>query len=104
MLTRRAMGDSYPLIATNGARNGLDVARFLLAGASATQMTSAVFTGGYDVLSSAVQQLDEYVAKRGLSVEQLLGSAADHVQTYQQQPDRPDWWKGFVPECPGFPA
>jgi len=103
MMTRKAMGDDYPLIATNGARTGLDVARFLLSGACATEMTSAVFTGGYDVLSRAVRELDEYVVKRGLSVEQLLGSAADQVQTYQQQPDRPDWWKGFAPECPGFP-
>ena len=99
MMTRRAMADGYPLIATNGARNGLDVARFLLAGASATEMTSAVFTGGYEVLSRAVSELDEYVARRGLSVEALLGEAADQVQTYQQQPDRPDWWRQFAPEC-----
>ncbi|SCY73542.1 dihydroorotate dehydrogenase [Pseudomonas sp. NFACC37-1] len=103
MMTRKAMGDSYPLIATNGARNGLDVARFLLAGACATEMTSAVFAGGYPVLSRAVQELDDYVSRRGLSVEQLLGSAADQVQTYQQQADRPDWWKHFAPECPGSP-
>jgi dihydroorotate dehydrogenase (NAD+) catalytic subunit len=103
MMTRKAMDDGYPLIATNGARNGLDVARFLLAGACATEMTSAVFTGGYEVLSRAVRELEEYVNQRGLSVEQLLGNAADQVQTYQQQPDRPDWWKGFAPECPGSP-
>ncbi|WP_321355797.1 dihydroorotate dehydrogenase [Pseudomonas extremaustralis] len=104
MMTRKAMGDDYPLIATNGARNGLDVARFLLAGACATEMTSAVFTGGYEVLSRAVSELDEYVQRRGLSVEQLLGNAADQVQTYQQQPDRPDWWQRFAPECPGSPG
>ena len=98
------MGDDYPLIATNGARNGLDVARFLLAGACATEMTSAVFTGGYEVLSRAVSELDEYVQRRGLSVEQLLGNAADQVQTYEQQPDRPDWWQRFAPECPGSPG
>ncbi|MBT2298045.1 hypothetical protein [Pseudomonas fluorescens] len=43
------------------------------------------------------------INRRGLSVEQLLGSAADQVQTYQQQADRPDWWKHFAPECPGSP-
>lgn len=36
MMTRKAMGDDYPMIATNGARNGLDVARFLPAGTCAT--------------------------------------------------------------------
>ena len=104
MMTRKAMGDDYPLIATNGARNGLDVGRFLLAAACATEMTSAVFTDGYEVLTRAVRELDEYVVKRGLSVEQLLGSAPDQVQTYQQQPDRPEWLKGFAPECPEYPG
>jgi dihydroorotate dehydrogenase (NAD+) catalytic subunit len=50
MLTRKKLGVDFPLIATNGARSGLDVARFLLAGACATEITSAVFTGGYAVL------------------------------------------------------
>lgn len=98
MLTRKAMADDYPLIATNGARTGLDVARFLLAGASATEMTSAVFTGGYGVLEKAIAELDDYVAKRGSTVAQLLGSAADQVQTYQQQTSRPGWWERFAPK------
>lgn len=98
MLTRKAMADDYPLIATNGARTGLDVARFLLAGASATEMTSAVFTGGYAVLEKAIAELDAYVAGRGTTVEQLLGSAADQVQTYQQQVSRPGWWQRFAPK------
>lgn len=98
MLTRKAMGDDYPLIATNGARTGLDVARFLLAGASATEMTSAVFTGGYGVLEKAIAELDAYVASRESTVEQLLGSAADQVQTYQEQASRPGWWERFAPK------
>jgi len=104
MLTRKAMGDDYPLIATNGARNGLDVARFLLAGACATEMTSAVFTGGYQVLSKAIEELEAYVASRDSSVEALLGSAADQVQTYQQQESRPGWWQEFAPKSTGFPG
>lgn len=102
MLTRKAMGDGFPLIATNGARSGLDVARFLLAGATATEMTSAVFTGGYSVLADAIRELDDYVAGRGSSAAELLGSAADHVQSYQQQPSRPGWWESFAPKCQGF--
>lgn len=104
MLTRKAMGDDYPLIATNGARSGLDVARFLLAGACATEMTSAVFTGGYGVLSKAIEELEAYVASRDSSVEALLGSAADQVQTYQQQESRPGWWQEFAPKPTGSPG
>lgn len=97
MLTRKAMGPEFPLIATNGARNGLDVARFLLAGACATELTSAVFTGGYRVLSDAIEELDRYLRRRGHSATELLGMAADHVETYQQQPNRPGYWQGFAP-------
>ncbi|WP_437880441.1 dihydroorotate dehydrogenase [Pseudomonas sp. LRF_L74] len=97
MMTRRRLGRDFPLIATNGARNGLDVARFLLAGASATEMTSAVFTGGYAVLERAIEELDAYVARRGVSVCELLGQAADQVQTYQEQASRPGHWERFAP-------
>jgi dihydroorotate dehydrogenase len=97
-LARRRLGAAFPLIATNGARNGLDVARFLLAGAAATEMTSAVFTGGYTVLSDAIAELDAYLASRGQTAMQILGLAADHIETYQQQASRPGYWAQFAPE------
>jgi dihydroorotate dehydrogenase (NAD+) catalytic subunit len=97
MLTRQKLGTSFPLLATNGARNGLDVARFLLSGAAATEMSSAVFTGGYRVLAEAIEELDGYVKQSGKSVEELLGWAADRVQTYQEQNDRPQYWQEFAP-------
>lgn len=97
MMTRKRMGADYPLIATNGARTGLDVARFLLSGACATEMTSAVFTGGYQVLTRAIEQLTEYCARRGMSAAQLLGEAADQVQTYQQQVSQVEYWRQFSP-------
>lgn len=98
MLTRKKLGADFPLIATNGARSGLDVARFLLAGACATEITSAVFTGGYPVLERAIDELDRYLASRGRTVSELLGVAADHVQTYQEQASRPDYWQAFAPD------
>lgn len=97
MLTRKKLGRDFPLIATNGARNGLDVARFLLTGACATEMTSAVFTGGYSVLGRAIDELDGYLTARGRTVTELLGLAADHVQTYQEQISRQDYWQAFAP-------
>lgn len=96
-LARRRLGTTFPLIATNGARNGLDVARFLLAGAAATEMTSAVLTRGYAALSDAVAELDAYLGARGQRVEQILGLAADCVETYQQQTSRPGHWTQFSP-------
>ncbi|RQS26447.1 MULTISPECIES: dihydroorotate dehydrogenase [unclassified Burkholderia] len=96
-ISRRRLGPDTPLIATNGARNGLDVARFLLAGAAATEMTSAVFTHGYAVLGDAIAELDAYLETRGQTVTDALGLAADRIERYQQQTSRPGYWENFVP-------
>lgn len=96
-LARRRAGANFPLIATNGARNGLDVARFLLAGACATEMTSAVLTRGYAALGDTIAELDDYLRARGQRVADVLGLAADSVQSYQQQASRPGHWIQFAP-------
>ncbi len=95
-MTRQRLGPHYPIIATNGARSGLDVARFLMAGAIATEMTSAIFVGGYDVLRQSVLELDQYLSRKGTTAQAILGQAADQLQTYQQQMDRQDHWKSFL--------
>jgi dihydroorotate dehydrogenase len=71
------------LIGTNGARDGLDVVRFLLAGASAVQVTTAVLTDGPGVLSRMIDELDTYLRDGSRSAAQIVGEAADHVRTYQ---------------------
>lgn len=97
-LARRAAGADAPLIGTNGARDGLDVARMMLAGASAVQMTSAVMEHGFGALGSAVRALDEWLAGRGLTAAEIVGKAADALQGYGDQPERPGHWREFVPD------
>jgi dihydroorotate dehydrogenase len=96
-ITRKRLGADYPLIATNGARNGLDIARFLLAGASAVEMTSAVMAGGSAVISDALAEFEAYLNQKNLKAQALVGEAADKLETYQQQPARHGHWKKFVP-------
>jgi dihydroorotate dehydrogenase (NAD+) catalytic subunit len=81
---RRRFGRDACLIGTNGARDGRDVARFLLSGATAAQLTTAVMTDGPAVLTRAVEQLDAYLDEQGLSASELIGEAADAVQTYEE--------------------
>jgi dihydroorotate dehydrogenase len=95
--TRKRIGPDFPLLGTNGARSGLDVARFLLAGASAVEMTSAVMSGGFDVARRAVQEFSDYLARTGGSASDLVGLAADRQVGYGVQPDRPGYWRDFVP-------
>ena len=72
------------MIATNGARDGLDVARSLLAGASAVALTSAVITDGASVLARALEQLHAYLEEQGVDAQDLVGEAADSVKTYEE--------------------
>jgi dihydropyrimidine dehydrogenase (NAD+) subunit PreA/dihydroorotate dehydrogenase (NAD+) catalytic subunit len=72
------------IIATNGARDGYDVARLLLAGASAVALATAVLTDGPAVLSRAVEELTAYCEQHRTAVRELIGEAARHVQTYEE--------------------
>lgn len=99
-LTRQRVGPARSLIATNGARTGLDVARFLLAGATAVQMNSAVFAGGFKVVARAVAELDEYLADRDDTAAGIVGRAADRLGAYTDQRYDPDYWQRFVPPEP----
>jgi dihydroorotate dehydrogenase (NAD+) catalytic subunit len=72
------------LVGTNGARDGDDVARFLLAGASAVAMTSAVITDGPGVLAESVVRLEQYCSEQGVDARELVGEAARHVHTYEE--------------------
>jgi dihydropyrimidine dehydrogenase (NAD+) subunit PreA/dihydroorotate dehydrogenase (NAD+) catalytic subunit len=93
---RKALGANFPLIGTNGARTGLDLARFLLAGGTAVQVSSAVFTGGFGVITHMLDQFSNYLDRKGVDASDLIGRAADQLGTYAQQASRPDHWKSFV--------
>jgi dihydroorotate dehydrogenase len=82
--TRLRHGADLSLIATNGVRDGLDVARCLLAGASAAQLTTIVMTDGVSALARALEQLEEYLAAHGANASELIGEAADHVKSYEE--------------------
>ena len=97
-LTRQLVGPDKTLIGTHGARTGGDVARMLLAGATAVQMTSAVFTGGYRTLADAVVELDAYLESRGQTAADIVGRAADRLTGYTDQPFDADAWRRFIPD------
>ena len=82
--TRAKVGADAPLIATNGVRDGLDVARCLLAGASAAALTSAVITDGPAVLARTIDQFRAYLDDQRVDTQDLVGEAADSVKTYEE--------------------
>ena len=80
--TRRQL--DAPLVATNGVRDGGDVARCLLAGASAVQVASSVIAEGFTALTRMVEELERYLEEQRLDAEQIVGEAADAVLGYEE--------------------
>lgn len=96
-LTRQKLGDDKPLIGTNGAQSGLDIARMMLAGASAIEMSSQVMLRGFGVLTNAVVELEDYLKRKGLTAQELIGKAADNRKTFAQMQERRDNWRNHIP-------
>jgi dihydroorotate dehydrogenase (NAD+) catalytic subunit len=95
--SRSKLGPDKPLIGINGAQNGLDVARMMLAGASAVEIASAVPLRGYDVLSGAVAEFARYLAEKNVSAMELIGRAADARKSFAEMPSKPDNWRKYLP-------
>ena len=96
-LSRARLGPEASLIGINGARDGHDVARMMLAGASAVGIASPVMLRGPQVLTTAIAELDAYLADKGLTAAQLVGIAADRRRTFADMPLRTDHWRNFIP-------
>ena len=81
---RARFGPDVPLLATNGVRDGRDVARALLAGATAAELGTAVWTDGPGALARARDGLAAYLDEQGVSAQSIVGEAADAVMTYEE--------------------
>ena len=98
LATSRAMlGPQRSLIGINGARNGLDVARMMLAGASAVGIASEVMLRGWGVISEAVAALDAYCTGKDMTAAELIGVAADARRSFAQMPKLDRHWEKFIP-------
>jgi dihydroorotate dehydrogenase (NAD+) catalytic subunit len=96
-ISRAKLGRGRPLIGINGAQSGLDVARMMLAGASAVEIASAVQLRGYAVLSDALAEFERYLADKNVSAMDLVGRAADVRKTFADMPPKPDNWRRYIP-------
>jgi dihydroorotate dehydrogenase (NAD+) catalytic subunit len=96
-LSRGELGRDRPLIATNGAQSGLDIARMMLAGACAVEMASVVMLRGFAALAAAIAELQDYLIGKGLTASDLIGRAADQRQSFAAMPMRPDHWRNYIP-------
>ncbi|HZR72685.1 hypothetical protein [Bradyrhizobium sp.] len=97
-LSRAAVGRDKPLIATNGIQNGLDIARVMLAGASAAEMSSPVMLRGFDLIERSLAELRDYLTRKTIDAEGLIGRAADARKTFAEMPTLDGNWRNYVPQ------
>lgn len=95
--SRAHLGPDAPLVGMNGARDGNDVIRMMLAGAQAVEISSAVFTNGFGVLADAVTTVADYLAAHDDNAADIVGRAADKVVPFGALPRRPGFWEEFAP-------
>jgi dihydroorotate dehydrogenase len=96
-LTRSLLGPNRTLIGINGAQSGLDIARMMLAGASAVAIASPIMLRGFDLLTEALSQFDDYLRRKGLNASNLIGRAADKRKTFAEMPFKRDNWRNYLP-------
>jgi dihydroorotate dehydrogenase (NAD+) catalytic subunit len=96
-LTRADIGRDKPLIGINGAQSGLDIARMMLAGASAVAIASPVMLRGYGLLADALVELNRFLERKNVTAADLIGRAADCRKTFAEMPTRTDNWRNYCP-------
>lgn len=97
-LSRAAVGRERPLIATNGIQNGLDIARVMLAGASAAEISSPVMLRGFELIERSLAELKNYLNAKTIDAKDLIGRAADARKTFAEMPSLKGNWRNYVPK------
>lgn len=97
-LSRAALGRDKPLIATNGIQNGLDIARVMLAGASAAEISSPVMLRGFELIERSLAEFRNYLNAKEIVAKDLIGRAADARKTFAEMPSLKGNWRKYVPQ------
>jgi dihydroorotate dehydrogenase (NAD+) catalytic subunit len=97
-LSRSLVGRDKPLIATNGIQNGLDIARAMLAGASAAEIASPIMLRGFELIERALAELKDYLTRKAIDAPDLIGRAADARKSFAEMPQLDGNWRNYVPQ------
>jgi dihydroorotate dehydrogenase (NAD+) catalytic subunit len=64
-----------PVVGVGGVSSAEDAVEYMLAGASAVEVGTAVWDGGVEVLGGIADGIEEYKKRKGLSHDELVGRA-----------------------------
>jgi dihydroorotate dehydrogenase len=85
----RSVSRDLPIIGTNGARSAEDIVRFLLSGACAVELASAVITNGVQIFPEILAGIRNYCERKDVfQIQELVGRAADSTLTYGEIPSK----------------
>jgi len=87
----------FSLLGTNGARTGLDVARMILSGARAVELTSLVYLQGFEAFREVIVELNNWLEQRSLTAMDLIGKAVQQLEQYSERKEHFNQWQQFVP-------
>lgn len=74
-----------PLVGTNGARDAADILRFLLSGARAVELVTALWAQGPAYVGQVIQDLTRLIeASPASSVTELVGASVERAQEYAE--------------------
>ncbi len=80
---RKELG--IPISGSNGVYDAMDVAEFMMTGASVVQICSVVMAEGYGWISKTVRELNSFLDKKGYkTVSEIIGTATDKAFSYSQ--------------------
>jgi len=84
--------------AQRDVQNGLDIARVMLAGASAAEISSPVMLRGFGLIERALAELSDYLNAKEILAQDLIGRAADVRKTFAEMPRLEGNWRNYVPK------
>jgi dihydroorotate dehydrogenase (NAD+) catalytic subunit len=76
-----ALGVKVDVVGVGGINNGKDAVEFIMAGASAVQVGTAVLYQGIDVFGNIVKEIEQFMEEKGYgSIQKIKGISLDQVR------------------------
>ena len=74
-----------PICGIGGINNYKNALEYIMLGASAVQMGTAVMINGFDIITEVVEELQEWADKKGIKeVKAVRGTALQHLKSFEE--------------------
>ncbi|MEG1930287.1 MAG: 4Fe-4S binding protein [Anaerovorax sp.] len=89
-----------PVCGIGGICNYKNALEYMMVGASAVQVGTAVMIEGFDIMTKMIQELDEWCEERHIiNISQIRGKALDHLKSWEEIKMEPVVCAVDTPHC-----